>query len=180
LHESGIGVYAVEYPGYGLAGGEAPSEDAIYAAAEAALRHLQGAHHVPRGATVLEGQSLGTGVAAEMARRGFGARLVLLSPYTSMIAMASLVAPFLPVRWLLRDRYETDRKAPALDVPALVVHGTSDEVIPFSMGQRIAALLPRSELVRIDGGHHADLFAIDETLVAKIAAFARGEAAGSR
>jgi len=127
---------------------------------------------------VLEGQSLGTGVAAGMARRGHGMRLVLISPSTSMVDMAAIMAPFLPVRWLVRDRYETNLKAPALEVPSLVIHGTLDEVIPLDMGQRIAKLLPNSEFFPIEGGHHADLFAIDKSsLLAKIAAFARRHSA---
>jgi pimeloyl-ACP methyl ester carboxylesterase len=174
LRDAGIGVFAVEYPGYGLAKDARLTEDSVYAAAETALAHLRTALGVPRDATILQGQSLGTGVAAEMARRGYGARLVLISPYTSMIDMASRLAPFLPVRWLVRDRYETSRKAPSLALPALVIHGTDDELIPVSMGRRIAQLLPHSELVLVDGGHHADLFDVDPRLFTKIAAFAQG------
>lgn len=180
MRKVGIGVYAIEYPGYGMAKSEALSESAIYGAAETALRHLYelGA---PRSSAVLQGQSLGTGVAAEMARRGHGVGLVLISPYTSMVEMAGRVAPFLPVRWLLRDRYETDQKAPALALPVLVIHGTDDEVVPFEMGQRIAALLPNREFLPVQGGHHSDLFYLDERgLVAKIAAFTRGATLVSR
>ena len=63
LHASGLGVYAVEYPGYGLARPGAPSESAIFATAQAAIEHLVTALGVPRQSIVLEGQSLGTGVA---------------------------------------------------------------------------------------------------------------------
>jgi len=173
MRKAGLGVCAVEYPGYGPAKGTPVSEAAIYSASEAALNHLYelGA---PRNSIVLQGQSLGTGVAAEMARRGHGARLVLISPYTSMVEMAARVVPFLPVKWLVHDRYETDRKAPALTIPVLVIHGTNDEVVPFAMGQRIAALLPNREFVPVEGGHHNDLFDYERGLVSKIAQFARG------
>jgi pimeloyl-ACP methyl ester carboxylesterase len=172
---AGIGAYAVEYPGYGWAKGQTLSEDSIYAAAEVALKHLQTKLAVPRDAIVLQGQSLGAGVAAEMARRGYGAKLVLVSPFTSMVDMAALVAPFLPVRWLVRDRYETLRKAPALALPTLVIHGTSDEVIPFEMGRRVAENLPRAEFVTIPDGHHGDVFfrPDSDALLAKIVSFAR-------
>jgi pimeloyl-ACP methyl ester carboxylesterase len=180
LRKAGIGVYAVEYPGYGLAAGAPLGEEPIYDAAEAALEHLRTKLGVPRESIVLEGQSLGTGVATEMARRGLGARLVLLSPFTSMVDMAARVAPFLPTGWLVRDRYDTIHKAPALRIPALVVHGTSDEVVPFDMGRQVAALLPNAEFIAIPDGHHTDLFAADEALVAQIAAFARGAAAVRR
>jgi pimeloyl-ACP methyl ester carboxylesterase len=176
----GVGVCAVEYPGYGLMRDVPLSEESVYATAEVALKHLAKLG-VPPGSIVLQGQSLGTGVAAEMARRGYGARLVLISPYTSMVDMAALVAPFLPVRWLIRDRFETGRKAPSLALPALVIHGTNDALIPIEMGKRVAALLPNSEFFPVQGAHHADLFVLDEReLLSKIVAFARGLAVESR
>jgi pimeloyl-ACP methyl ester carboxylesterase len=173
LGSSGFGVYAPEYPGYGLLRERAVSEQAIYDAAEAALRHLHDALGVPASRTVLQGQSLGTGVAVEMARRGHGARLILISPFTSMTDMARRVLPFVPVQWLVRDRYETADKAPNLALPALVIHGTGDEIIPVKMGRKVAELLPHSKLVLIERGHHNDLFVVAPELVqSEIAAFA--------
>lgn len=177
LHEAGLGVFAVEYPGYGVAAGASRNEKTIYATAEAAIQHLA-ALGVAQDAIVLQGQSLGTGVAVEMARRGYGARLVLISPYTSMVDMARLVTPFLPVSWLMLDRYETDRKAPSLALPALVVHGTDDEVVPFRMGERVARLLPHAEFLPVPRGHHNDLFDGDADVLARIAVFARSGESG--
>jgi pimeloyl-ACP methyl ester carboxylesterase len=173
IRRTGLGVYAVEYPGYGLARGSATTEEAVYSAAESALGHLYELG-VLRGSVVLLGQSLGTGVAAEMAHRGHGSRMILISPYTSMVEMAARAAPFLPVSWLVRDRYETYRKVPTLSMPVLIIHGTDDEVVPFEMGQRIAALTPNRQLLPISGAHHNDLFDGDEHhLVGLMAAFAR-------
>jgi pimeloyl-ACP methyl ester carboxylesterase len=175
MREAGVGAYPVEYPGYGWAKDRPANEDSIYAAAEVALKHLQTKLGVPRDAIVLQGQSLGTGVAVEMARRGYGTKLVLISPYTSMVDMAALVAPWLPVKWIVRDRYDTLDKAATLDLPALVIHGTSDEVVPFEMGRRVAALLPKADLVAVPDGHHTDLFSRTSrtALLARIVAFAR-------
>ncbi len=87
--------------------------------------------------------------------------------------------PFLPVRWLVRDRYETSSKAPGLRLPSLVIHGTDDEVVPMEMGRRIAQLLPNAELWPIEGGHHSDLFFRRQgAILAEIVAFARGARAG--
>lgn len=175
LSKAGLGACAVEYPGYGLARGVAPGEQRIYADAETALRYLE-SHGVPSRSMVLEGQSLGTGVAVEMARRGYGSRLVLISPYTSMVDMARRIAPFLPVGHLVTERFDTADKAPHIALPALVIHGEDDELIPVSMGRRVAALLPHAELHIVAGGHHNDLFALDgRELVQRIAAFSRGE-----
>jgi uncharacterized protein len=170
---AGVGFYAVEYPGYGPMSDRATNEAAVYAAARAAIDHLRDQLHVPASQTVLVGHSLGTGVAAEMARRGQGGRLVLIAPYTSMVDMARRIAPFLPASLLIRDRYDTRAKAGELALPALVIHGSDDEVIPVAMGRRIADLLPRATLVVVPGARHNDLFAVAPDLVRRIALFAR-------
>ncbi len=173
LSEAGLGACAVEYPGYGLSRANPPGEQSIYQDAETALRHLASLG-VPASSVVLEGQSLGTGVAVEMARRGYGSRLILISPYTSLVDMARHVAPFLPVGKLVTERFETASKAPGLELPALVIHGEDDEIIPVSMGRRVAKLLPHAQLVIVAGGHHNDLFAVDgRDLLRRIVGFAR-------
>jgi pimeloyl-ACP methyl ester carboxylesterase len=173
LAGAGLGACAVEYPGYGLSRANAVSEQAIYADAQTALRHLASLG-VPDSSIVLEGQSLGTGVAVEMARRGYGSRLVLISPYTSIVDMARRVAPFLPVSRLVSERFDTASKARSIALPALVIHGEDDEIIPVSMGRVVAKLLPHAALVIVAGGHHNDLFAVDgRDLIRRIVAFAR-------
>src|SRR6185295_3288639 len=99
LRTLGVGVLAVEYPGYGVAGGT-PSEQGAYAAAESALSWLRTERGVDDARVVLLGQSLGSGVATEMARRGHGARLVLISPFTSVAGMARRLFPFFPARFV--------------------------------------------------------------------------------
>jgi pimeloyl-ACP methyl ester carboxylesterase len=175
FHQAGLGVLTVEYPGYGMAAG-APSERAIYDAAEVALSHLYGELGVPRERVVLEGQSLGSGVATEMAARGHGARVVLLCPFTSIVDMASRLAPFLPARLYVRDRFDNAAKAPRIGVPVLVVHGARDALIPVAQGRRLAGLFPAGRFEEHPDRGHNDLFAVPGSpLVQRIAAFARGE-----
>lgn len=175
LGRAGCNVLAVEYPGYGLASGQEPSEGALYEAAEGALVYLRERLGVPVEKTTLMGQSLGSGVAAEMARRGRGARLVLLSPYTSIPEVAARVVPVLPGRLLVRDRFATAEKAPEIRVPTLIVHGEKDELIPVSMGRALGRRFPQVTVEVIAEAHHNDLFAPPHgaDLVARIAAFAR-------
>ena len=175
LHAEGVGVFAVEYPGYGLAASTPATEANIYAAADAALVHLGTSLGVSREAIVLSGQSLGSGVATEMALRGYGARLVLLSPYTSMIDMASRIAPFLPARLFVRDRFDNAAKAPRVRLPVLIVHGSRDEIIPVEQGRRLSRLFSDARFEELDDRHHNDLFAEPGApLVSRIARFARG------
>ena len=88
LARRGVSFAAVEYPGYPRAAG-VPSEEGIVAAAEKALQHLTTTMGVSPERVVLSGQSLGTGVAVVLASRGWGTRTALLSPYTSLPAVAA-------------------------------------------------------------------------------------------
>jgi fermentation-respiration switch protein FrsA (DUF1100 family) len=157
LHARGLGVLLVEYRGYGLSGGAEPSEEGLYDDAEAALDRLA-ARGVGPERVVLWGTSLGTGVAAEMARRGRGAALVLVTPYTSIPDVVTAAAPFVPGRLLLSQRFDTLGKTAEIRVPTLVIHGDADEIVPFWMGRRLASAIAGARLLRVEGGHHGDLF----------------------
>lgn len=155
---AGLGFYAVEYPGYGLLEAETATEETLYASAEAALGHLKGPLGVSEDRIVLQGQSLGSGVATEMARRGHGRRLVLLAPFTSMTEMIGRFAPLWPVGILTRDRFDSRAKAPSIDVPVLIVHGDADQLIPIAMAEELARTFPRATLFVVPGAGHNDLF----------------------
>jgi pimeloyl-ACP methyl ester carboxylesterase len=169
---AGLGFFEVEYPGYGLAGAQAPSEEALYAAAEAGLVHLKGELHVAPGLVVLQGRSLGTGVAVEMAKRGHGARLALISPYTSITDLAHRLVPFLPTGSLVFDRFDSASKAALLSLPVLIIHGTADQVIPVEMGIRLGALIPKATVQLVEGAGHNDLLGRAQVLDALVG-FAR-------
>lgn len=172
----GVGFVAVEYRGYGTSPSEGPTEAGLYADAEGALRALAERGIGPERIT-LWGNSLGTGVAVEMARRGLGARLLLQAPYTSIPEVAARIAPFLPLRLLIDDTFDSGGKAAALRQPTLVLHGDRDRVIPYAMGVALAERIPDAELVTVVGGDHGDLFVLErERLIARIVAFALSEA----
>ncbi len=154
----GLGFVAVEYPGYGLAAGKgSPSEDSIVTAALAAVQHVTGTLQLAPKDLVLSGQSLGTGVAVELARRGVGRRMILITPYTSLPDVGARAFPFLPVQLLMRDRFESGDKASSIAMPVLIVHGTADEVVPFELGERLSTLFPHATLMRLEGAHHNDV-----------------------
>ncbi len=170
----GLGFHAVEYPGYGPAADQAVSEDAIYATAEAALTHLRDRLDVDPVRTVLMGQSLGTGVAAEMANRGFGARVILLSPFTSIPDMVDRLFSA-PAGIVVRDVFDTRAKAPDIDQPVLIAHGDLDELIPVAMAHELDAIFPSSELVLIERAGHNDVWRVGgRTWLDRFEAFARG------
>lgn len=153
----GVAFAAVEYPGYPGAPGQ-PSEASLLAAGEAGVRHVVEGLGVARERLVLQGQSLGSGVAVALAAQGWGTRLVLLSPYTSLPDVAARALPAFPVRWLMRDRFDSAALAPGLRLPTLVVHGTRDEVVPFDLGQALAGRIPGGTFFPVEGAGHNELW----------------------
>jgi uncharacterized protein len=158
FHAEGWNVFAVEYPGYGPLADDSPSEESLLDVADGAMALLRTRLSVPVERTVLIGQSLGTGVATALAARGAGSKLILISPFRSIPAVAREHFWFLPVNLLVRDRFDSEARAPSVTIPALVIHGTDDEVIPFAHGVEMARRLPHGTLVRIARAHHNDLW----------------------
>lgn len=156
LHARGLGVVVMEYRGYGAAQGLEPSEPALVADAEVLLAALA-ARGIGPERVLLSGRSLGTGIAAELARRGRGAALVLVAPFTSIVDLVREAAPWSPASLLVRDPFDTASKTAQIAVPTLVVHGDADEIVPFHMGETLASAIPRARLLRVAGANHADV-----------------------
>jgi fermentation-respiration switch protein FrsA (DUF1100 family) len=145
LRDLGFNVVLTEYRGYGASRADRPSEEGLYEDAEAVL-DLLATRGITSDRIVLWGTSLGTGVAAEMARRGRGSRLVLVSPYTAIPDLVSNLVPLLPARFLVPDQFDTRAKTKEICIPALVVHGDSDEIVPLWMGEMLARAPKRAPL----------------------------------
>ncbi len=170
IHAAGIGFAAIEYPGYPGASGVA-SEAAILEASEAGLRYLTGPMGLAPEKLVLCGQSLGTGVAVRLAAHSWGRKLVLISPYTSLPDVGASEFPFLPVRWLMKNRFDSAAWASRVRQPVLIVHGTDDVVVPFEQGKALSMLFaPKATFAAIPGGTHFDLWD-REYVYSRVAAF---------
>jgi len=152
-----MGALLVAYRGYsGNAG--TPNEQGLYADARAALDWLE-QRGVASTSIVLYGISLGTGVATKMAAERDFAAVVLESPYTSTVDVAAWRFPFVPVTWLMEDRFESLARIGAITEPVLIMHGDSDTVIPQQFGRRLfeAANQPK-EGFWPHGLGHGDIF----------------------
>ena len=86
------------------------------------------------------GESLGTGIATEIAQNRNFAGVVLETPFTSMVDAAKKFYPYIPVKFLLKDKYENKKKIKNINVPILIMHGEKDTIVPFSMGKKIFEL----------------------------------------
>ena len=126
----------INYRGFGDSEGR-PSEQALCADAEVVLDALTRRPDVDATRIVLVGRSLGTGVATYVAARRPVRGIVLISPYDSMVALAGHHYPFLPVRWLLRHRFDSIERAPGIKTPLLAIAGDRDEIIPSASSRRL-------------------------------------------
>jgi pimeloyl-ACP methyl ester carboxylesterase len=147
-------IYAMHYRGYGRSDGS-PSEAALQGDA-LALYDLVSRSHARVSAI---GRSLGSGIAIRVAGERPVSRLVLVTPYDSIAALASAQFRWLPVRWLLQDPYESVRVAPAITVPTTLVAAEHDEVIPRASTERLlAAFAPGvATMIVIPAAGHNDL-----------------------
>ena len=133
--DRGWGVLLVAWRGYsGNAG--SPTEEGLYEDGRAAMRFLAG-RGITSQRTVLYGESLGSGVAVQLATEVKLGALVLEAPYSTIADVAQRKFFYLPVSLLLRDRFESIRKIEAIGAPLLVIHGMRDEVIPVEFGRRL-------------------------------------------
>jgi uncharacterized protein len=132
LIADGSGLLAVSWRGYGGSTGK-PSEAGLRIDAEAAYRLL--ADRVEPGRIILFGESLGTALATGLAADKPAAGLVLDSAFPSILALAQRSYPWLPVQWLLIDRFRADLDAPKVTVPVLMAHCVSDPITPLAMAE---------------------------------------------
>jgi fermentation-respiration switch protein FrsA (DUF1100 family) len=116
-----------------------PNEVGLYEDAESAVKWLK-TKGINEKNIIIYGESLGTGVAIELGQDKKFAGIVLESPFTSMIDAAKEKYPFLPVRFLLKDKYESINKIKNIKSPILVMHGKVDRIVPFYMGKKIYEL----------------------------------------
>ncbi|MBC7833314.1 MAG: alpha/beta fold hydrolase [Hyphomicrobium sp.] len=151
----GYGVLFMSYRGYGGSSGN-PSERANVADAMRAYEMLRQEGVAPED-IIVYGESLGSGVAVQVAADREVAGLVLDAPYTSIVDVAAESYPFLPVRPFIFDRYETIRFLPRVTAPLLVMHGEEDRVIPVAMGKAVyAAANAPKEIVTFPHAGHSD------------------------
>jgi len=116
-----------------------PTEQGLYEDGRSAVRWLKSKGVLEKN-IIIYGESLGTGVATEIAQNKNFAGIILESPFTSMIEAGKTKYPYLPVRFLLKDKYESNKKIINIKSPILVMHGKVDNIVPFYMGKKIYEL----------------------------------------
>ena len=158
-NKMGFSVLAIDYRGFGKSvahNGVAPSEASANEDVEAAWAHL--ARLAPRSKRFIFGHSLGGAMATHLALKAPDASgLILEGAFTSVPDMIKETRwGFLPVGFLVTQRFDTIERVKRVNMPILFAHGTNDEIVPFSMGERLfaAAEAPKRFLRAERGSHH--------------------------
>ena len=156
LREHGMAVLLFDYRGFGGNAGR-PTEDGLARDARAARAYLETRADVDQRRVFYFGESLGAAVAVRLAVEHPPAGLVLRSPFTSLAEVGQVHYPMLPVRWLLRDRFDSLSRMREVRCPVVVITGDRDSVVPFSQSRRVHAAVPGSRpLVVVEGADHND------------------------
>jgi uncharacterized protein len=150
----GRAVFALNYRGYGGSTGR-PSESALIADALVLFDRVHTDHpHI-----VVIGRSLGSGVAVHIASERPVERLVLVTPYDSLLNLAASQFRYFPIHWLLLDKFESWRYAPKVTAPTRLIAAQNDEIIPFASTKSLYEHLPQSRatLTVIPGVGHNNI-----------------------
>lgn len=168
LRQAGHGLLLCGYRGYGGNPGR-PTEAGLLCDARAALDWLAGQGGRP---LVLHGESLGTAVAVALAAEGRGDALVLEAPFDRAASVAAAIYWWLPVRRLIRDRWDSLARIGRVRQPLLWLHGSDDAITPLALGRRLfeAAPGPKRAVV-VEGGGHVEFLEERPAVMAEVLAF---------
>lgn len=135
LNKLDINILLISWRGFSGNKGS-PTEENLYNDAKAVINWLN-KKKIKNNQIVLYGESLGSGVVVEMAKNNNFNSVILESPFTSIENSAKIYYPYLPVKILLKDRYDSLSKIDKINSPILIMHGEKDDVVPFSMGKEL-------------------------------------------
>lgn len=149
-------LYLLHYRGYAGSSGS-PSEEALVSDALTLFDRIATDHPD----IVVMGRSLGSGVAVHVASLRPIKKLVLITPYDSIQEMAVRQYPYFPIRWMLKDKYESWRYAPLVKAPTLIIAAEHDEVIPMWSTQLLFSRFGNgiATMKIIDGAGHNSISA---------------------
>ncbi|MGH7637090.1 MAG: alpha/beta hydrolase [Gemmatimonadaceae bacterium] len=175
LREAGFDVLAPEYRGYGAASGSGPvTEDGVYADARAALAYLVDSLRVPSRRIVAYGWSLGSGPAARLAAEHDLGALITEGGFTSLPDVGAELYPWVPVRMIMRNRFDNFALVTRIEEPWIVFHGRRDSEIPFAHGEALALAGPTARLVPLDAEHDDGVIADRVTALRELRQIAGG------
>lgn len=158
FHELGYSLFLIDYRGYGQSSGPFPNEKSVYQDAQTAWNYLTQKRNINPEDIIIYGHSIGGAVAVDLAaKHPEGGALILQSAFTSMKDVTKRLGIYylLPIELLLTQRFESLAKMPSVQMPVLIISGTSDIQISVSMAKQLHQAAPEiKELIIIEGGGH--------------------------
>lgn len=153
----GYEVLVVDYRGFGKSHGRR-TQETLYADAQQIYDYALA--RWPQEKVVVYGRSLGTGLAVKVASDNSPSKLVLETPFNNMIDVAFYHFPFLPIRFLLRFPFRSDKFIPKVKCSIAIFHGTRDRIVPYRSGLKLYELISENvqhNMITIPRGKHSNL-----------------------
>lgn len=154
--EKNYDVIIMDYRTYGKSTGKL-SEEALYN--DGQLFYEYALEHYTESEITLYGRSLGTGIAARVASENTPFRLILETPFYSLLDLGKSRFPYLPVQWFLKYPFKTHEYISEISCPIAFFHGTEDTVVPYNSGLRLfnSVSVHKNSFFTIKGGKHNNL-----------------------
>ena len=139
------------------------------------ITHVMAEHGMRVESVFFYAESVGTGVAVEMAKRKLGSRLILVSPFTSSVDIAMKYFPFRILNeWWVEDKFDNLSKAREITTPVLLIRGERDEFFPLKMSQKLHEAFLNSQLLILRDAWHEDIYRfMNEDIMNRILNFFR-------
>jgi fermentation-respiration switch protein FrsA (DUF1100 family) len=148
-------IVLMDYRTYGKSTGKL-SEDALFN--DAQLFYDYALQHYKNEDVIVYGRSLGAAIATHTASKNNPAKLILETPFYNLLEIAKKRFPVLPVKWLLKYKFESDKYINNISCPITIFHGTDDTVVPYESGKKLFRLASgKKEFITVEGGGHNDL-----------------------
>ena len=156
MHGQGYNLLMIDYRGYGKSSGGKPTEAKVYQDAESAWNYLLTQRSIHPKQIFIYGHSLGGAIAIDLAtHHADAAGVIIESSFTSMPAIVSSMSYNLPTDILVHERFDSLSKVAELKIPLLIIHGTWDQTVPYSMSQQLYAAAHQPKTIElIEGGAH--------------------------
>jgi fermentation-respiration switch protein FrsA (DUF1100 family) len=172
FHSIGVNIFIFDYRGFGKSQGR-PGEQGIYLDAQAAYGYLVNTLKVNPSEIILYGESLGSAVAIDLARKKAVGGLIIEGGFSCGKDMAAKIYPFLP-RFIFSDIFDSLAKIKEIHAPVLFIHSREDEIVPLRLAYKLYQQAnPPKEFVELSGNHNVSFFDHLEKVTSSVSAFIR-------